>query len=51
MTLAAGPPERQRDALADAGIGAGDQHGLAVEAECGEIDHRSASIGTFSTSV
>ena len=40
-----------RNALADAGIGAGDDDAFAGEAEGGKIGHRSVSSGTGSTSV
>ena len=48
---AAGARDRNGDALADAGVGAGDQDALAGEAESGEVAHRSSSIATGSTSV
>ena len=48
---AAGLRDRHGDALADAGVGAGDEDALAVEAEGGKVAHRSSSIGTGSTSV
>ena len=48
---AAGLGDGNAYALADAGVGAGDDDALAGQAEGGKIRHRSVSSGTGSTSV
>jgi hypothetical protein len=48
---AAGLGDRNRDALPDTGVGAGDDDAFSREAEGGKIAHRSVSSGTGSTSV